>query len=647
MSKNEVEFSIIALDRFSKQFASLRTTINRTAKVAAGFGAAFAAAAVIATKSLIEVGSKTENFRIRMNAMLGDVGEGNKVFREMAEFAGKVPFAYEDIMSSATTLSGILKGGSEEIKATMPIIADLAAVSGLSIQQTTDQVVRLYSAGAGAADLFRERGINAMLGFQAGVSVTAEESKKALIAAFEDPSSKFRGAANKMATTWTGIMSLIGDKWFNMRSTLADAGVFNFFKSIAIVLNDLMGEALDNTKKNAASMSNSIIDGIRAVIDAVGFVADAFRGLEFVFIGLQVVFAKIAEAILKNLLNIVGVVGLAIQAMEKMGLIELNLLNGTIAEAEKRTIALNLELQKTAALEMPSAAVERFSLKVEETFAKLQDLSALTQAAVVDTAKIAAAEAEIQAEEMKTRYDTFLEEMGLSTETFSEQFNNLMGSSIDTISQGIGAAIASGTSLAQVFQRIGRQVLGQLIGMLVKMGVQRLLFSALTKGAITSESVSALAASNALVFSNAFASTAAIPIIGPFIAPGVAAAASAANLAGSAASGAAGASLGATVGIAHGGLTNVPRESTFLLDKGERVLSPNQNRDFTDFIGGNGGGSGISVENVNITISTSASSFDAIADSELDEFVADSIIVSLDRLDDAGVRPKALERSNA
>lgn len=34
-------------------------------------------------------------------------------------------------------------------------------------------------------------------------------------------------------------------------------------------------------------------------------------------------------------------------------------------------------------------------------------------------------------------------------------------------------------------------------------------------------------------------------------------------------------------GIAHGGLENVPKESTYLLDKGERVLSPKQNVDIT------------------------------------------------------------------
>lgn len=53
-------------------------------------------------------------------------------------------------------------------------------------------------------------------------------------------------------------------------------------------------------------------------------------------------------------------------------------------------------------------------------------------------------------------------------------------------------------------------------------------------------------------------------------------------------------------GIAHGGLDNVPKEATYLLDKGERVLSPLQNRDLTSFLKTGGGGLGsIKVEVIN------------------------------------------------
>ena len=52
-------------------------------------------------------------------------------------------------------------------------------------------------------------------------------------------------------------------------------------------------------------------------------------------------------------------------------------------------------------------------------------------------------------------------------------------------------------------------------------------------------------------------------------------------------------------GIAHGGMDNVPSESTYLLDKGERVLSPNQNKDLTSFLkgGGSGGAPVINIHN--------------------------------------------------
>jgi len=51
-------------------------------------------------------------------------------------------------------------------------------------------------------------------------------------------------------------------------------------------------------------------------------------------------------------------------------------------------------------------------------------------------------------------------------------------------------------------------------------------------------------------------------------------------------------------GIAHGGLDNVPSESTYLLDKGERVLSPKQNTDLTLFLKKNNDGKSASNSNV-------------------------------------------------
>ena len=54
-------------------------------------------------------------------------------------------------------------------------------------------------------------------------------------------------------------------------------------------------------------------------------------------------------------------------------------------------------------------------------------------------------------------------------------------------------------------------------------------------------------------------------------------------------------------GMAHDGISNVPQEGTWLLQKGERVLSPQQNADFTNFLrGGSYGAGGTGGSNVTI-----------------------------------------------
>jgi len=77
-------------------------------------------------------------------------------------------------------------------------------------------------------------------------------------------------------------------------------------------------------------------------------------------------------------------------------------------------------------------------------------------------------------------------------------------------------------------------------------------------------------------FSDVYASVAAIPYVGPYLAPVMAGAAVAVQLAQVS-------QIKSTnlTGMAHDGIDYVPQEGTWLLNKGERVLSPRQNQDFT------------------------------------------------------------------
>lgn len=88
-------------------------------------------------------------------------------------------------------------------------------------------------------------------------------------------------------------------------------------------------------------------------------------------------------------------------------------------------------------------------------------------------------------------------------------------------------------------------------------------------------------------YSNVYTAMSAIPIVGPYIAGPAAFAASALQIASAARI--KNISAPTVAGIAHGGLDYVPKEATYLLDEGEAVLSPRQNKELTKFLSENQG----------------------------------------------------------
>ena len=80
-------------------------------------------------------------------------------------------------------------------------------------------------------------------------------------------------------------------------------------------------------------------------------------------------------------------------------------------------------------------------------------------------------------------------------------------------------------------------------------------------------------------YSNVYNAVAGIPFVGPYIAPVMAAGAVAVQLAQAA-------TLGNVqlTGMAHDGIDSIPKEGTWLLDGGERVLNPQQNKDLTNYL---------------------------------------------------------------
>jgi len=335
---------------------------------AAGLGAV--------SKSFLDAAVVTEGFKTRLTVLLGSVEEGNQLFQDMSQYASEVPFEFEGIMQSATQLAGVLKGGVKEIGKWMPLIGDLAATSGLSIEQTTDQVSRMLSAGAGAADLFRDRGITAMLGFQAGVSVSADETRKKLMEAWKSPVSQFAGATKLLASNWTGLTSMMADKWFAVRNIVMDAGIMDFIKAIGITINQYLGDALETSKSQASSWANFVINGMRSVMNGVAFLVDAIHGISVAFDAVQLIFSRIATGIVKGIYAIADGWRLLANLIPGVDIGPMTMLDDLLVSMDGRTKQLAATLETSLGEAMPGDKIKAFADTVEVNFKRIQDAAA-------------------------------------------------------------------------------------------------------------------------------------------------------------------------------------------------------------------------------------------------------------------------------
>jgi hypothetical protein len=100
------------------------------------------------------------------------------------------------------------------------------------------------------------------------------------------------------------------------------------------------------------------------------------------------------------------------------------------------------------------------------------------------------------------------------------------------------------------------------------------------------------------------------------------------------------------MGQAHAGMTNIPSEGSYLLDKGERVIQPEQNKDLTNFLSkGEEGGGGVQVGSVSISVNVpNGDALRGMTRRDWEDIVTDKVIPALNVLDRKGVRPDSVQR---
>ena len=301
MANQKLNIDIVAKDKTKQALGAVQGALGKLRSAVFNLQNAFIGlGAGLVVRNLVNTGKELENLRVRLKFLLKDTNEGAKAFDNMVKFASKVPFSLEEIQSGSGILATVTDNAND-LQKMLEITGNVAAVTGLDFRTTAEQIQRSFSAGIGAADLFREKGVRNMLGFQAGATVSIE----ATVQRFEEVFGKggrFGKATDDLAETFTGTLSMIGDKVFSFKKTILEAGLFESLKKEFGALDKFLEENSKQIDQLAQDIGIALGFAVKKLADGIVVIRNnmnTFKNVIMILISVKVVtlFTNLAIAV--------------------------------------------------------------------------------------------------------------------------------------------------------------------------------------------------------------------------------------------------------------------------------------------------------------------------------------------------------------
>lgn len=481
MAQNLV-LNILARDKTRAAFNGIRAGLsNLRASIFSVQSALLGIGGGLVVKSFINVGREVEELGIRFNFLFGNVKEGAKAFDGLIDFAARVPFSLEEIASASGNLAVVAKD-ADELQKVLKITGNVAAVTGLDFRTTAEQIQRSFSSGIGAADLFRERGVRALLGFEAGMQVTTEQTIKRFEELFGE-NGRFSKATEVLATTFTGTLSMLGDKLFKFKLQTNEAGFFDFVKNSLVVINRMIEENSATLEKFASAVGQSL----------VGFIKQFILGVAGLMDILQPVFSVLVNGI-GGLIEIIKALPPAIREMGILGFLMLG-------RAGKIAVIGIIALIKKMGLDLDELTNKVFGKSDRESFGRSFDL-ANEFIKKVDENIIASRESMKELMEAATNFKEEVKETGISLgkikdnileafkkdfESINESISKMAQSGIKAFSRGLAEALVMGKELNMTFKEIAKRLLVDILAFTIQLVIQETIRAALKKDEVVAE----------------------------------------------------------------------------------------------------------------------------------------------------------------
>jgi|TARA_R100000479_G_scaffold49352_1_gene22792 hypothetical protein len=315
-----VDKTTAALKRTKAGVVNVNSSLMKTsalAKTAVAALGAFGAARIV--KSVVNVGQQVEELGLRFKFLFGTAEEGAKAFDNLVNFAAKVPFTLEEIQQGAGNLA-VISENADELSTNLELVGNVAAVTGLDFRTTSEQIQRAFAGGIASADIFRERGVRALLGFKEGAKVSVEETREAFQRVF-GKGGQFGNATDEFANTLTGTISMLQDKLFKVQKAISD-GFFEELKTQFGDLNDVLNENEQTIEQFSKTIGESLAEGIRKAVDAFAFLRENLAEVEAV-LGLVFLASRKVVKGITGLVLIVDSVNRKIRELkERLGLLD-------------------------------------------------------------------------------------------------------------------------------------------------------------------------------------------------------------------------------------------------------------------------------------------------------------------------------------
>tara|TARA_Y100001973_G_scaffold74922_1_gene109420 strand:+ start:720 stop:2510 length:1791 start_codon:yes stop_codon:yes gene_type:complete len=458
-----------ALGSVQRGLANLRSALFSVQSAIIGIGGG------VAIRALVRTGSEVENLGLRFNFLFGNVKEGTKAFDNLIGFAARVPFSLEEISSASGNLAVVAKD-ADDLTRILKITGNVAAVTGLDFRQTAEQIQRSFAGGIAAADVFRERGVRALLGFKAGATITAE----ATIKAFEDTfgeNGRFGKATEVLATTFTGTLSMLSDKLFKFQLDTNRAGFFDFFKSALVVIN----KTIEQNSKALTDFAGAVGQGL------VNFIKAGLLGTARLLDSLQIVF-KIVGAGIGGLIDLIralpagvrelGIVGFlmlgrrgkiiiaSIAGLLKVFKVDLDAISDKIFGASKDTESWGKN----------SEAVAKFLKMVEENIVVSKEQLKELQSALKGVEE-SSEKTFISFNKIK---DVVKNQIKKDFESINDTIGKFILSGVKGFSRSLAEAVVLGKELNKSFKELAQKLLVEALAFTIQIVIQKQIEKLLT-----------------------------------------------------------------------------------------------------------------------------------------------------------------------